>query len=202
MIQSFPYRILLVDDEPSLRDIGWRMLTDAGYEVMCANDGFEGLAALRRALPDIIISDLHMPRMNGIEFLCVVRKRFPSVPVLSISSEFCGLEQPPADVCADAVLGKGCYPPQQLFDTLRRLLQERPVRDGSAGIEEAACCGDEKDAMTCPECLRSYKARELPQDKNQTPCGSGFCSFQCFEPKLIDRFPSEPERKHGRPPAG
>ncbi len=55
-----------------------------------AEDDFEGLAALRRALPDMIISDLQMPNMNGFEFFSVVRQRFPTVPVIVISGEFSG----------------------------------------------------------------------------------------------------------------
>ena len=59
--------------------------------MLCAEDGFEGLAALKQSLPDIIISDLRMPNMNGFEFLSVVRRRFPVIPVIVISGEFSGL---------------------------------------------------------------------------------------------------------------
>ena len=84
-IKHFRYRILIVDDEPSLRDLGKMLLEAQGYEVLCAEDGFEGLAALKQSLPDIIISDLRMPNMNGFEFLSVVRRRFPAIPVVVIS---------------------------------------------------------------------------------------------------------------------
>ncbi len=90
----FPYRILIVEDEPSLRQLGKRLFEAQGYEVRGAEDGFEGLAALKQSLPDIIISDLQMPNMNGFEFLSVVRRRFPTIPVIAISGEFSGLSVP------------------------------------------------------------------------------------------------------------
>ena len=74
---SFPYRILVVEDDPLLRDLARRLLGAKGYEVLTAEDGFVGLTALKRSLPDVIISDLRMPNMNGFEFLSVVRRRFP-----------------------------------------------------------------------------------------------------------------------------
>jgi CheY-like chemotaxis protein len=74
--------------------MGKTLLETQGYEVLCAGDGFEGLAALKQSLPDIIISDLRMPNMSGFEFLSVVRRRFPVIPVIVISGEFSGLSVP------------------------------------------------------------------------------------------------------------
>jgi CheY-like chemotaxis protein len=71
-----------------LQQLGKMLLEAQGYEVRGAEDGFEGLAALKQSLPDIIISDLQMPNMNGFEFLSVVRRRFPVIPVIVISGEF------------------------------------------------------------------------------------------------------------------
>ena len=82
--RAFRYRMLIVDDETSLRALGKSILETQGYEVHCAEDGFEALAALKRALPDVIISDLQIPNMNDFEFLSVVQQRFPAVPVIVI----------------------------------------------------------------------------------------------------------------------
>jgi CheY-like chemotaxis protein len=112
-VESFRYRILIVDDEPSLRQLGKLLLEAQGYEVLCAEDGFEGLAALKESLPDIIISDLRMPNMNGFEFLSVVRRRFPTIPVIVISSEFTGVSVPES-VLADAFFSKGGFKPDEL----------------------------------------------------------------------------------------
>ena len=129
--ESFPYRILIVDDEPSLREIGKLLLEAQGYEVLCAEDGFEGLIALKKSLPDIIISDLRMPNMNGFEFLCVVRRRFPAIPVIVISSEFTGLSVPES-VLADAFFSKGGFRPEELFEKIIDLLHELPTRPRDA----------------------------------------------------------------------
>jgi len=85
--------------------MGKTLLETQGYEVLCAGDGFEGLAALKQSLPDIIISDLRMPNMSGFEFLSVVRRRFPVIPVIVISGEFSGLSVPET-VLADAFFPK------------------------------------------------------------------------------------------------
>ncbi len=77
--------ILFVDDDPCMREVMAMILTEEGYEVSTAADGFDGLAQFRKSIPDLIISDLHMPRMSGVEFLSVVRHRFPAIPVIAIS---------------------------------------------------------------------------------------------------------------------
>ncbi len=66
---NFHYRLLLVDDEPVSRDVLQDSLSDKGYDVGVAKDGFDALAQMRGALPDLIISDLKMPNMSGFEFL-------------------------------------------------------------------------------------------------------------------------------------
>ncbi len=73
----FPYRILIVEDDPSLRELGRLLLTAQSYEVHGAGDGFEGLAALKHSLPDLIISDLRCRIWTG-----------------SSSSRWCGADFP------------------------------------------------------------------------------------------------------------
>ena len=97
-----------------MRDVGTLLLTAQGYETLTAEDGFEGLAALKQSLPDIIISDLRMPNMNGFEFLSVVRRRFPTIPVIAVSGEFSGLSMPES-VLADAFFSKGDVPTRRSF---------------------------------------------------------------------------------------
>jgi CheY-like chemotaxis protein len=87
---TFNYRILVVDDEENIRTAAEAVLKSQGYEVRCAVDGFDGLTVLKQSLPDVIISDLRMPNMNGFEFLSVVRKRFPHIAVVAISGDFSG----------------------------------------------------------------------------------------------------------------
>src|SRR5271157_948939 len=77
--------VLLVDDDPTLREILSMELEVAGFKAQQAEDGIGGLVKLRDELPKVIISDLQMPRMSGIEFISVVRRRFPRIPVIVLS---------------------------------------------------------------------------------------------------------------------
>ena len=102
------HRVLIVDDDAVFGDIASRVLEASGFQVRCAEDGFEGLSLLQAGLPDAIICDLNMPRMSGFEFLSIVRRRFPQIPVIVISGEF--FEPETADgVLADAFLKVGNY---------------------------------------------------------------------------------------------
>ena len=173
---SFRYRILIVDDEPSLRLLGKAMLEAQGYEVICAEDGFEGLVALKKSLPDIIISDLRMPNMNGFEFLSVVRRRFPVIPVIVISGEFSGLSVPES-VLADAFFPKGGFKPNELFEKIIALLNELPTRPRTGKPDKAAVwVKNDKGsvAVTCSNCLRTFPVSNVTKGMNEAECD--FCS--------------------------
>jgi EAL domain-containing protein (putative c-di-GMP-specific phosphodiesterase class I)/CheY-like chemotaxis protein len=78
-------RILVVDDDESFLRVMARSLLAAGYEVSTATDGMRALDLLAEAQFDTIISDIDMPRMNGIQFLKNVRQRDADVPVVLIT---------------------------------------------------------------------------------------------------------------------
>ncbi len=181
-MSTFAYRILIVDDDPSLRHLGKQMLEGQGYEVLCAEDGFEGLAALKQSLPDIIISDLRMPNMNGFEFLSVVRRRFPIIPVIVISGEFSGASVPES-VLADAFFPKASFKPEELFEKIIDLVHELPNRP-TTGKPSQAAVGVKNDrgtiAVTCSECLRTFPVMNVTTGPNEAECD--FCSsFVRFE---------------------
>jgi CheY-like chemotaxis protein len=171
----FRYRILLVDDEPGLRQLGQSVLESQGYEVLCAGDGFEGLAALKQSLPDVVISDLNMPNMSGFEFLSVVRQRFPQIPVIVISGEFSGTDVPDS-VLADAFFEKGHYAPVQLFEKIIELFQEIPARPRSGKAMKAPVWVHGRlMAVTCTRCLRTFPiAPPAKSGPNEADCD--FCS--------------------------
>lgn len=130
-------RLLVVDDEPALREVISSTLVARGYDVVTAKDGLEALDQLVESLPDMIISDLKMPRMSGFEFLAVVRQRFPHVPVIATSGEFWGGKLP-AGVLADAYLEKGNYTTNQLCATITGLVAASPIRPRPA-VARASC---------------------------------------------------------------
>ncbi|MBA3732320.1 MAG: response regulator [Gammaproteobacteria bacterium] len=79
---------LVVDDSLTARRSAAAVMRNAGFEVRMALDGLEAVALLEKLVPDIILSDLEMPRMNGLEFIAHVRAR-PStrtVPIIMITS--------------------------------------------------------------------------------------------------------------------
>ena len=82
------HQILLVDDELGVRESLTMLLTIAGYDVTTAANGFDALLQFKRTIPDVVISDLNMPEMSGFEFLSVVRRRFPQIPVVAISGAY------------------------------------------------------------------------------------------------------------------
>ena len=186
----FPYRILIVEDNPSLQELGKMLLEAQGYEVRGAQDGFEGLSALKQSLPDIIISDLQMPNMNGFEFLSVVRRRFPIIPVIVISGEFSGLSVPES-VLADAFFPKGGYNAKELFEKIIELLHELPTRPKTGRPNQAAVWVKNSGgtfAVTCSQCLRTFPVSDVSKGVNEATCD--FCScvvrFEIIgEPRIV-----------------
>lgn len=161
--KPFTYRILIVDDDAVYCKIAQEILPQQGYELSCAEDGFEALSALKHSLPDLIICDLNMPRMSGFELLSVVRRRFPEIPVIAVSGEFTGPELP-AGVLADVFLEKGSHSPRELIQTIADLLARSPIRASLVKPEFAPLWIPLNElgyyVVTCTNCLRSFP---LPQ---------------------------------------
>ncbi|MGD0629000.1 MAG: response regulator [Terracidiphilus sp.] len=98
--------LLVVDDEPSNRMSLACLLEQLGYRVRTAEDGLSALLKLGEEVPDILLSDLHMPGMSGFELLAVVLRRFPGLRTIAMSGAFCG-DEVPCGVAADAFYQKG-----------------------------------------------------------------------------------------------
>ncbi len=79
-------RIVVVDDEPRMRRVLEIMLRKMDHEVVCAADGHEALQRIQEGLVDLVISDLRMPGMGGIELLNALRAQGNSVPVIVITA--------------------------------------------------------------------------------------------------------------------
>ena len=79
--------ILLVEDDPGTREVTRRILTRQGYTVAVAHHGGEALALMTRGLPDVklVISDVMMPTMDGVELATRLAQRWPALPVLLMS---------------------------------------------------------------------------------------------------------------------
>lgn len=79
-------KILLVDDETSIQIVYREEFEDEGYEVISAVNGEEGLEKFKEEEPDIVILDIHMPGMNGIEVLRQMKMMHPETPVILSSA--------------------------------------------------------------------------------------------------------------------
>ena len=79
-------RILIVDDEPSVRDVMAAVLIDAGYSVQTAADGHMALTIIDATPPDLIITDVMMPHLDGWALLDHARERDPALPVILMSA--------------------------------------------------------------------------------------------------------------------
>src|ERR1017187_9431187 len=97
--------ILIAEDDVKLRLLLSAILAQAGYKVRTTEDGFSALAEIRTEAPDILLSDLYMSGMSGFELLSVVRRRFPAIQVIAMSSAFSGSDVP-TGVAADAFYEK------------------------------------------------------------------------------------------------
>jgi two-component system response regulator HydG len=80
-----PVRVLVVDDERNARSALSELLRDEGYEVAGAADGVEALEQVETFRPDVVLSDVKMPRMNGVQLRDCLAARAP-VPVVVLMS--------------------------------------------------------------------------------------------------------------------
>src|ERR671924_770863 len=80
--------ILVIDDDESIRDLLRMHLSAAGYEVHVAEDAIAAGYHVLRSPPDLIISDIHMPHMDGFEFIAALKAdtTLPSIPVIFLTS--------------------------------------------------------------------------------------------------------------------
>jgi CheY-like chemotaxis protein len=175
---QFHFRVLVVDDQLFTREATRLILESQGYEVLTAMDGLDGLHALSKSLPDLIISDLNMPRMSGFEFLTIVRERFPHIATIAVSGEYI-TSGDPSGVLADSFLQKGGeHTFQKLCGEVAKLLVASPIRSERKKSEIAPLFVPRDTAgclmITCPKCLRSNRleASSLDGGIHVTPCQS------------------------------
>jgi CheY-like chemotaxis protein len=213
------YRILVVDDEPAVREVIAALLNEEGYQVSTAQHGFDALAQLQSVIPDLIISDLNMPFMSGFEFLSVVRRRFPEVPVIAVSGAYEFVDHIPGGVIADAFFAKGQMRLRELLPTIAKLIQTAPALAVGHHRQSAPVWvpRNGKDAtgvpfivLTCVQCLRSFPLSVLHKDVQEiqeTPCR--FCetpvryiidfSLAVSSPKTHSRTSGGPQSPVPRP---
>lgn len=86
-------RMLIVDDDPAWRNL-YRMAFEGQFELFEAMDGYQALSVLGSVRPDVIVLDLRMPKMDGMDFLKRLSRRGPRVPVVICSAAFSDADRP------------------------------------------------------------------------------------------------------------
>lgn len=118
-------RILIADDSPSMRQLISFALQDSGYEVIATSDGKEALERLKGEEMDMVITDLNMPEMNGIELIKRLRNGagFGLKPILMLTTESCeDMRQQGREAGASGWITKP-FTPEKLLDAVQRLLR-------------------------------------------------------------------------------
>jgi DNA-binding response OmpR family regulator len=124
------HRVLLCDDEIHILRAAEFKLSKAGYEVECAYDGEQGWEAIQRQRPDILITDLQMPRLNGYELTQRIRDNPDTrdLPILMLTAK--GYELAQQDVAARwgvaAVMTKP-FSPRELVKAVEQALAGQAV---------------------------------------------------------------------------
>jgi two-component system, chemotaxis family, chemotaxis protein CheY len=78
-------KILVIEDNAIVRNTMMRILQSAGYTVVTANDGLQGVDVFRKELPDLVISDIIMPQQEGIGTIRQILAEYPGTKIIAIS---------------------------------------------------------------------------------------------------------------------
>ena len=182
MVGQMNSRVLLVDDEPLIRKVITSYLVAAGYVVRAAVDGLDALQKLRAGVPDLIISDLQMPRMSGVELLNIVRQRFPHIPVIAITAGSIP-DDMPQGLKPDAYYHKSGLGFDGLMQSVSKLTRESPARPSPVMTDEepiqARLDGKGHYVIRCEDCLRSFS---VPRDRCMARHGLWTTCVHCGNP--------------------
>jgi chemosensory pili system protein ChpA (sensor histidine kinase/response regulator) len=126
-VRALP-QVLIVDDSLTVRKITGRMLTREGFAVVTARDGIDALERLEEQVPDVILLDIEMPRMDGFEFTRTIRRdaRYAQIPIIMITSRTAEKHRNLArELGVDLYLGKP-FQEEELLRNLREMLALAP----------------------------------------------------------------------------
>ncbi len=129
-----PARLLVVDDEPQLRNAVSRALRMEGYTVGIATDGPAGLAFMAAERPDLVVLDVMLPRMDGLEVCRRIRRGGDTTPVLMLTAlDSVGDRVAGLDAGADDYLVKP-FALEELFARVRALLRRTTAGEGEGDL--------------------------------------------------------------------
>ena len=154
-------RILVVDDEPAARSALAELLKEEGYEVRSAADGFKALGRVDAWGPDVLITDLKMPGMSGVELMHKLREKVPDVSVVvmtaygSIETAVSALQDGAQDF-----LTKPISLPH-LLTVLERVLEHRALREEARKLRERLAAQQPASHALAGNCRAIRQLRDL-----------------------------------------
>ena len=118
--------ILLVEDAPSSRKMLSFTLTSGGYQVVEAEDGRDALKKLQSLSPDLLITDVHMPQMDGLTFVRELRKnsRHRHVPVILLTSDSTDPVKDEGKTLGISAWISKPYRAERLLELVKKVLQQ------------------------------------------------------------------------------
>ncbi|WGY02343.1 response regulator transcription factor [Nocardioides sp. QY071] len=155
-----PHRVLVVDDDRAVRESLRRSLAFNGYDVHLAGDGAEALAGIGAVAPDVVVMDVMMPKLDGLEATRALRAAGNDIPILVLTArDAVGDRVEGLDAGADDYLTKP-FALEELLARLRALLRRvTPIEDGAE--EEVLAFADLTMNVTTREVRRGSRPIEL-----------------------------------------
>ena len=117
-------KILIVDDEPAITRMLTQILERQGYAVQIAHNGRDGLNAYRRCPADLVITDIVMPEMDGLELIATLRQEAPHIKCIVISGGDTHMAQDFLPVAKNLGARKTFAKPFSIADLLRAVAEE------------------------------------------------------------------------------
>ena len=123
-------KILLIEDDKIILEMYQDKFTNEGFEVITANEGQEGFQKMKSNLPDIVLLDLIMPKVNGFEFLKLVKAdpSLKNIPILVLTNIFADAEDLVKNWGVEYFLLKSNYTPENIVSKVKDILTEKPAK--------------------------------------------------------------------------
>jgi two-component system, response regulator, stage 0 sporulation protein F len=118
-------KVLIADDEPAIRKLYERELKKEGYEVLFATNGQEAVQMVREGHPDVIVLDIRMPGMDGIEAMSRILEEDNQLPII-INTAYTSYKENFLSWSADAYITKSADL-SELKGTIRNIIDQREV---------------------------------------------------------------------------